>query len=95
MSDIPLARQIIDGLIDELEAAGEARLAAKLEGLVPLLYRRQRVRQARARSEPMTPDLARVIRAFAARHPDLPIDDIAARFAVNAGRVSEALHHDR
>lgn len=44
---------------------------------------------------PTLPATAAAIRAYCARHPDADLQDVAHRFGVNIGRVSEALHGRR
>ena len=56
--------------------------------------RRPPVRRAPVRSRKVTPQMAAEIRAVAAAEPNLPMADIARRFGVNPGRVSEVLHPD-
>ena len=53
--------------------------------------RRPCVRRAPAYSAPLTASLAREVRRYAAINPDMPYAEIAIRFRINQGRVSEAL----
>ncbi len=88
---IPLARQRLREVIEKTDPV----TAALLRDILPLMYRRTRVKQARAKARPITPTLARQIRQFAARHPDLPNREIGRVFDVDGGRVSEVLQGDR
>lgn len=63
--------------------------------LVSQLIRRPAIRRAPTVSVPLTPELARAIRAYAKAHPDMTEHQISVRFGVNQGRVSEALHGKR
>lgn len=93
---IPLVRdallRIADGLRDGYDPLAAA---VALENLVPQLYRAPAVRRTRVKSRKMTPALARNIRAYAALNPDLSHQELGDLFAVNTGRISEALHHLR
>lgn len=55
------------------------------------LIRRTPTKRAKAKSARMTPRLYEAIRAFAVENQDVTMTDIAARFNVNQGRVSEVL----
>jgi hypothetical protein len=65
--------------------------AAKLYELEAELYRRRGVLPTKVRSQRVTLDLKRQIRAYKQAHPSLSEQQIAAHFKVNMGRVSEAL----
>lgn len=95
MSDIPEARGRLNSLInyvmnsrDELDADYLLMCMVDIEGM---LYRKPPIRKAEAQSQPMTPELAEKIRAFAKRNPDMSFQSIGYRFNVNAGRITEAL----
>jgi hypothetical protein len=97
MSNIPLAREkiaalsfsMVHGLVDEDDILDE------LDEILALLWRKAPVRRAAATSSKMTAEMAEAIRAFAKRNEDVSLQQIAIRFGVNAGRVSEALHGER
>lgn len=55
------------------------------------LIRRTPTRRARAKSASMTRRLYEDIREWALANPEMTMSDIAARFNVNQGRVSEVL----
>lgn len=93
MSDVPQAREelgrIARGLINgELSASAAAR---QIRDVVPMLVRKPPIRQASPRRTQVTPELQDEIRAYARNYPDAQMMDIALRFDVNIGRVSEAL----
>jgi hypothetical protein len=89
MSDIPACRARLEALHDrEANPAVKAELAL----CIGLLARdKVKLRRAAARSTPMNSSIARAVRAMAAGHPELSNQEIANRFAVNPGRISEAL----
>lgn len=96
MSDVPQARQelgrIARGLMNgELSARAAAK---KIREVVPMLVRKPPVRQSMPRRKQVTPELQDEIRAYAANHPDAQLMEIALRFDVNIGRVSEALRDE-
>ncbi len=55
------------------------------------LYRRPAVRQTPAKCKRVTPEIAERIRAVADAQPNASMSQIAGRFGVNLGRVSETL----
>jgi len=65
----------------------------ELHDLADETYRNSPVTRASVRSAHFTPELAEDIRVFAARFPKLHQRDVAQKFNVNPGRVSEALTH--
>ncbi len=97
MSNVPLARERILDVADKCRAAGLEREAVELERIVEtLLFRRPYARpRAPVASIAADGDVPAAMRRFAAAHPELTQQEIAVRFEVNSGRVSEALHHDR
>lgn len=98
MSDIPSARQSIMELVTALlegEKFSNSKLADELMAIEAMLYRKAPVRRASVNSQKMTPELAKSIRVFAARNEDMPLQQIAQKFGVNSGRVSEVLHGER
>lgn len=67
----------------------------ELDALASELSRRSPIRRSKQRSPSMTDHLRDAIRRLAAHQPELTQSEIAARFAVNPGRVSEALRGTR
>ncbi|WP_156360938.1 hypothetical protein [Sphingomonas sp. Leaf257] len=65
----------------------------ELHDLADETYRASPIKRASNRSAALTPELAEEIRNFATRNPRLHQRDVAQRFNVNPGRVSEALNH--
>lgn len=66
----------------------------ELNQLADEMYRKQPAKRAPVRSPKLTPELAEEIRQYAASHPDAHQQDIAEKFGVNHGRVSEALNNE-
>ena len=64
----------------------------ELHDLADETYRNSPITRAEKRSQPLTPELAEQIRSFCLKHPQLHQRDVAQRFNVNPGRVSEALN---
>lgn len=69
--------------------------AETLRALADATKRRLPIRKAEPQSQPMTPELARQIRAYRKTHPNASHQQIAINFGVNPGRVSEALRGKR
>ncbi|HEV7660782.1 MAG TPA: hypothetical protein VGO55_13165 [Allosphingosinicella sp.] len=65
----------------------------ELHDLADEMFRNSPVRRAKTRSRPLTAKLAEEIRKYAAKNPKLHQRDIAQRFNVNPGRVSEAMNN--
>lgn len=57
------------------------------------MYRNSPVRRARPQSAHLSADLAEEIRQFASKNPKMHQRDIAQKFNVNPGRVSEAMNN--
>lgn len=92
MSDIPEARRLLAEALPGLPSPWREQVAAALD----LMHRRPPARQpAPARKRQVDAALAARIRAYVAAHPGEHLQDVAAVFGVNPGRVSEALHGDR
>lgn len=70
-------------------------LAIRVAELAEATRRRPPSRRAPPQSEPMTPERAARIRRYAAMFPHRTEHQIAVRFKVNQGRVSEALNGKR
>jgi|GEM_PF-1050443 len=93
MSDIPKARVRLYELAELLEARRYPNAAQQLRIIIrECLYREKPVRKAPVTSKELTPRMAREIRAHAKGHPKESMQNIAAHFGVNLGRVSEALN---
>lgn len=92
MSNIPEARRLLLLIADE--AGGT--IATDIRHVVENFMTREKyVRKAPVKSRAITSDMAQRIRTVAALHPDMHLADIAARFDINPGRVSEILNHKR
>jgi len=99
MSNIPEARERIDSLMTYVNANENAldadQILLELVSIKSMLYRKSPVRRADPHSQPMTPELAASIRAFAKRNEGMPLQIIGQRFNVNAGRVTEVLQAEQ
>lgn len=84
MQTIPMIRERLHQLAEELSCPELADLAEETK-------RRPYVRKAPTRHGPVSPATQDAIRRYAADHPEAHQQDIATRFGVNAGRVSETL----
>lgn len=100
---IPEIRNHLAAMAENLEAmavdlAGDAAdLQAKARHLrlcIEELHRRPAVKTA-VKSKTMTPTMARKIRAYVKAHPGLSRAEVARRFGVNSGRVTEAVRGKR
>jgi hypothetical protein len=67
------------------------KIAARLRELEKELYRRKSTRRTKTRSQAFTPDLKRQLRAYSQANPTLSRQQIADRFKVNQGRVTDAI----
>jgi hypothetical protein len=74
-----------------LRALAATHKIPELDRLAGELSRRKPIKVAARSSTPMTDRLRKEIAAYAEANPDMAQADIAARFSVNPGRVSEAL----
>jgi hypothetical protein len=99
MATIPVIRRQLELIADEprtwadrLESADLDRIAGRLDLLRQDTKRRRFAGPRKVVSPKATPELREQIRAFARANPDLAQIEIANKFGVNAGRVSEALH---
>jgi hypothetical protein len=98
MSNVPEARHRIQHLINCLQDGypfSPEQLIENLSDILPLLHRKMPIRRADPHSQPMTPELAAAIRAFAKRNEGMPLQTIGQRFNVNAGRVTEVLQAEQ
>lgn len=97
MSEIPKAREILrevaDGLITGKVTRSSAAFA--LYALLPMMTRDSPIRRAPVKRQRITKQLSASICAYARQHADAHIDEIAAHFDVNPGRVSEILNGKR
>ncbi len=88
MSNIPKARALLADLVNGGDVSGDA--ARIIRGAIKLMRRvRRKPVKAKATSRKMTPELKRRIRAYAARHPRMSTQAMAAHFRVNNARISE------
>jgi len=83
---IPAVRDRLYELADELDLE-------ELRDLADQMWRKSAKKRAPVRSPKLTPEMAEEIRQYAAAHPGAHQQDIAEKFGVNHGRVSEALDH--
>jgi len=73
------------------------RIIANLEAAGMTIYRKKVRKNGRRPkvAQPMTPEIAKAIRAYFVAYPNATQQEIATRFNVNIGRVSEALERNR
>lgn len=106
MTDTPKARERIAHLIlrvDELSteltdiAIELTDIAMELENVINDCLRREPEAKPRSpdQSAKFTPRMARRIRDYINYHPNVSVHDVAERFNVNQGRVSDALHYKK
>lgn len=93
MSNIPQARAVLKTVAQNLKSGGmtKAEAATAIRSTMRLLTRKSPVRRAPRAKRYVTRRLAGEIRAFARQNPSMHMQDIAAHFGVNIGRVSEVL----
>lgn len=65
----------------------------ELHDIADEMYRNSSVRRARNQSARLTPALAKKIRDYAKKNSKMHQRDIAQKFNVNPGRVSEAMNN--
>jgi hypothetical protein len=92
VSKIPEARALLREALPTMPSPWREQVEAAL-GL--MRRRAPAKRPAPARKRQVDAALAARIRAYVAAHPGEHLQDVAAVFGVNPGRVSEALHGDR
>lgn len=91
MSDIPLGRELLLDLADQLRD-DKPDAAQTIEMIVSgLLYRQHTKPRSPIKSARMTSGIARSIRILNNARPTLSAQEIADMFGVNPGRVSEAI----
>ena len=97
MSNIPVARQHLQGIAKRLQggAITKPQAAREIRSTIQLLVRRSPVRRAPRSKRYMTKKLIGEIRTFASVHVGMQLQDIAEHFNVNIGRVSEILNGKR
>lgn len=81
----------IPAVRDRLRELADEHGIEELRDLADQMYRKTARKRAPVRSPKLTPVLAQTIRDYAAANPGAHQQDIAERFGVNHGRVSEAL----
>lgn len=86
-------KRTIPEIRGRLRELADERGLEELHDLADETYRNSPVKRAANRSRPLTPKLADEIRRFVAKNPKLHQRDVAQRFNVNPGRVSEALNN--
>lgn len=90
-SDIPQARRNIRAILDNGNMTIE-QVRSILLRTEPLLYREKYKRQkAEPTSNTMTPELAEAIMDHLAQEPSASTKEIAEKFNVNQGRISECI----
>ena len=81
----------IPAVRDRLRELADKHGIDELNDLADQIYRKPAKNRAPVRSPKLTPEMAQKIRDFAAANPSAHQQDIAEKFGVNHGRVSEAL----
>jgi hypothetical protein len=95
---IPDVRKQLSQAADDLRTGARKpdEIARVLDYLVTELWRKKgRRKVGKAIRTPLTPELKKEIRVYAAKHKDQDLQEIANRFNVNPGRVSEILSGPR
>jgi len=88
---IPECRELLYELAAHLDTKGRRAEANTLRRIIVHMIRRPAHRKTAPKSEPMTPEMRRAIRAFALAHVGMSHQEIGAVFHVNTGRVSESI----
>ena len=81
----------IPAIRDRLRELADEHDIDELNDLADEMYRKSAKKRAPIRSPRLTPQMAQNIRDFSAANPNAHQQDIAEKFGVNHGRVSEAL----
>lgn len=81
----------IPAIRDRLREIADEYDIDELHDLADEMYRKSSKKRAPVRSPKLTAQMAQDIRDFAVANPDAHQQDIAEKFGVNHGRVSEAL----
>lgn len=90
---MPVNKRSIPEIRSRLREIADEHGIDELHDLADETYRNSAVKRAANRSVLLTPELAEEIRMFVAKYPALHQRDVAQKFNVNQGRVSEALNH--
>jgi hypothetical protein len=67
----------------------------ELKDIADELQRNPAAKRAPRKSRTFTAEMAEEVRAFAQKNPDMHNQEIADRFGVNPGRISEAINNRR
>ncbi len=86
-------KRSIPEIRERLFELSEKHQLPELSQLAKEMYRNSPVKRAPVKSPKMTPVLATKIRSYASKHPVMHQNEIASKFKVNPGRVSEALNN--
>lgn len=89
-SNVPEARAKLLEIERDLRNVGLHEVADRIARVRPLLVRRAPARRVSPKSPSVSPEVAEAMRRLA-RTTDLTQAEIASRFGVNPGRVSEVL----
>lgn len=92
---IPACRAALEDIADDLARLGLRNHAGRIRGVVQDMHRRSARRKTPCRARRMTQSLSAAIRTYAESNPGASQMEIAARFDVNIGRVSEAVNGRR
>jgi hypothetical protein len=100
-SNIPAAREIVSEVLSELNSLASyghaspddiAAQAGRLREALGMMTRRQPVKVAPRRGQPVTEAVKARIKQLAAANPDWSMQQIAVEAGTNSGRVSEVLN---
>lgn len=91
---IPTIRAEMLQLAEEMRQDGFTDWADRLVNMAAATRRRPMAGKAERKSVPLTARLAAQIRAYIYANPCRSQQEVANRFKVNPGRVSEAIHFD-
>lgn len=87
MSDIPEARKIIMRCMNDLR-----HIAKEIERAEGMMYRADSKRRAPMTRRRVSKALAKEVKDFVRLHPEMPQEQIAARFNIDGGRVSKIIN---
>lgn len=92
-SNIPYARVALENACKRLRSGHyeTEQILNLLETALAMMTRSPPVRRAPEKSRPVTEKLVKEIKSFASDNPRAHMSEIAQRFKVNQGRVSEVL----
>lgn len=91
---MPSNKRTIPEIRIQLREIAKEHDIPEINDLVDEMYRKSPVRRAARVNQPLTPALAAAIRVYAKQNPEMHQQDIAARFRVNHGRVSQAMNNE-